>query len=243
MDSPASPGPRQLWAFPLAFLGAWGLVSTDLGGFIGSTCFGMWLHELGHAASAWVCGHWALPLPWFTYAFGENRLVSALVFGGAALLVRAGWRGGSRGQLAAGAALGAAALVGHLLSPVSREVLFVFGGTAGALVLGAGLACAFLLPPEGSGLRGGLRWGWLAIGAISWADAAHLWVLVRRDPANLPLGLENGTESDATKLVDRLHWSEEVLVSRTLQVAAVTLACALLAWAWTAWRARTAATS
>ena len=237
-EAPASA--TRLWAFPVAFLAAWGLVSTGPGAFIGSTCFGMWLHELGHALAAWLCGQWAVPLPWFTFTFGRNPLVSVLVFGGAAGLLWSGRQRQAPALLAAGGALALAGAVGHLLPPRTQELVFVFGGAAGAMLLGALVASAFLLPPGGRALQGGLRWGWLAIGAISWADATHLWVLARRDVANLPFGLEDGTESDATKLVERFHWAEDALVARHLAVAALALGLALLAWGVVLWRRRAA---
>jgi hypothetical protein len=222
----------------VAYLLAWGLVSTGPGAFIGRTCFGMWLHELGHALAAWLCGQWALPLPWFTATFGPSLLVSALDFGLAAALLGVGAKRRSLALGMAGAGLGGLALGCHLLRPSSQEVLFNVAGEAGAMLLGALLSTAFLLAPGVKALQGGLRWGWLTIGAISWADATHLWVLARRDPANLPLGLENGTESDATKLIEHGHWAEDALVSRFLVIAAVALGLAGLAWALALWRAQ-----
>jgi hypothetical protein len=109
------------------------------------------------------------------------------------------------------------------------------------MLFGAALASSFLLPPTVKALQGGLRIGWLVTGAIAWADAMHLWVLARRDPANLPFGLENGMESDATKLVDRFHWAEEVMISRYLTLGTVCLLAVLAAWAWALRRATIAA--
>lgn len=224
---------HRLWAFPVVYLGAWGLVGTDGGAFFARTFFGMWLHELGHASAAWLCGVWAVPAPWFTWTFGPSAAVSLLVFGGAAALVWSGRRGlgpdggvlGARRRVVGGAALGC-----HLLGPNAQEVFVTFAGEAGAMLYGAALSTAFLLPPRGRALRGGLRWGWLVIGAMAWVDSVHLWLLARRDPANLPFGLENGTESDATKLVDRFHWAEDAMVSRYLAFAALTGGLALAAW-------------
>jgi hypothetical protein len=221
---------HRLWAFPVVYLGAWGLVSTDGGAFLARTFFGMWLHELGHASAAWLCGVWAIPAPWFTWSFGESAAVSVLVFGGAGALVWSGRRLGERRRVVWGATLGAAALGCHLLGPNAQEVFVTFAGEAGAMLYGAALSTAFLLPPRGRALRGGLRWGWLVIGAMAWVDSTQLWLLARRDPANLPFGLENGTESDATKLVDRFHWAEDAMVSRYLVFAALTGGLALAAW-------------
>ena len=224
---------RRLWAFPAVYLAAWALVSTDLGAFIGRTCFGMWLHELGHTLAAWLCGQWAVPSPWFTWTFGRSPLVTVAVFGAFGALLWHGLKRKVPWMVATGAALLAVAAGCHLLRESSQELFFTFAGEAGAMLFGAALSTAFLLPPTVRALRGGLRWGWLVIGALSWADATHLWVLARRDWANLPFGLENGIESDATKLVERFHWDEGAMVSGYLAIAAVTLAGAMLAWAFT----------
>jgi hypothetical protein len=187
--------------------------------------------------AAWLCGQWAEPLPWFTWTFGRSPLVTVLLFGGLGALGWYGQRLKSTWLLATAGSLTVIAAGCHLLSETNQTVFFTFAGEAGAMLFGAGLATAFLLPPVVGALRGGLRWGWLVIGAVSWADATHLWVLARRDPANLPFGLENGTESDATKLVERFHWDEDVMVTRYLVFAGVTLAFALLAWGRVLWRA------
>src|SRR5687767_4757176 len=53
-------------AVPAALAIAWVLAKMDLGRFLLRTFFGMWLHELGHAVAAWLCGYPAIPGPWFT---------------------------------------------------------------------------------------------------------------------------------------------------------------------------------
>ncbi len=232
---------RRLLAFPLVFVGAWLLVSTDLGGFIGRTFFGMWLHELGHAVASWLCGRFAVPLPWVTYTSGHSWLVDLAWLGGVPALFVFGRRRGSRVWQGLAVGLAVLAVPAHLLTPTQQEAFFTFAGEGGAMLFGAALASTFLLPPTVKPLQGGLRLGWLVIGAIAWADATHLWVLARRDPANLPFGLENGMESDATKLVDRFHWAEDVMISRYLSLGAACLVAVLVAWAWALRRATIAA--
>lgn len=221
---------RRLLAFPFAWGLAWALVSTDFGAFLGRTFAGMWLHELGHASAAWLSGHWALPLPWFTFHFGRSVLMSAAVFGLAFWLVVRGRRRAVPSLVWAGGALAVVALLAHALKPTAQEQFFTFAGEAGAMVFGAGLATTFVFPPTVKALKGGLRWGWLALGTVAWADATHLWWLSRRDPANLPFGLEGGTTSDATKLVDQFHWDEAAMIARYLWLAGVCLFGALLVW-------------
>jgi hypothetical protein len=223
---------RRLVAFPLVFVGAWLLVSTELGAFIGRTFFGMWLHELGHASAAWLCGRFAVPLPWVTITFGRSWLFTLVLVVGLTLLFRQGRAWQRVWMQALAVSLGAISVWGHLSSEAHQELFFTFAGEAGAMVFGAALASAYLLPATVKALQHGLRTGWLVIGAIAWADATHLWVQARRDPANLPFGLENGIESDATRLVDRFHWAEDVMISRYLLLGALCLLAALAALAW-----------
>ena len=60
------------FAVPAALLTCLLVAQTDLGVFFLRTFFGMWLHELGHAVAAWLCGFPAFPGPWFT-SVGEER--------------------------------------------------------------------------------------------------------------------------------------------------------------------------
>jgi hypothetical protein len=229
-----------LVAFPLTFLGLWLLSGTGVGGLL-RVFFGMWLHELGHAGAAWLCGHWAVPLPWVTLRFERSWLVTLLVFAGFAALGRLGWRRRSTAMLALSGAGLVAALVGHLLSPASKQALFAFSGDAGAMVLGALLASAALSPSSHRLLRGGLRFGWLVIGAASWADATRLWWRARWDPGEIPFGVESfgfgddGMPSDASRLVDESGWEPRVMVTRFLVVAGLSLLGCVVAFA-VSWR-------
>lgn len=90
------------------------------------------------------------------------------------------------------------------------------------------------MPPSSSGsfvlffeqriARGGLRWGYLVIGAGAFMDAFITWVRAWRDVAELPFGRsESSGLSDALRLVDVSGWSETNLVRSFLLLGAVCL--------------------
>src|SRR5688572_14507308 len=97
----------RLFAPPAALaLGFVAMYSDGLRALVRIAC-SMWLHELGHAATAWLSGFPAFPGPWKT-SISETRsallavVLAALLVGGAAWAWRAGRR---RLAWAAGAVL------------------------------------------------------------------------------------------------------------------------------------------
>ena len=62
----------RMWAPPVVLGVAYLLTSTGAGRTIARLCSGMWLHEVGHAVTAWWCGFFAFPGPWRT-SIGETR--------------------------------------------------------------------------------------------------------------------------------------------------------------------------
>lgn len=236
--SSASSELRRLLAFPLVYLAAWTFSATGAGQFVLRTFFGMWLHELGHASAAWLTGRWALPMPWVTFSFDRSWLVTFFMVAGGLAVVRLGMTRRSFGLHALGGAVLVATLVGHLLPDRAQQTFDVFGGEAGAMVLGATLSCGFLVRGSSRLFRGGLRWGWLVIGAASWADATRVWWAARLDPAEIPFGVEDGMASDASRLVDDFGWDAMTMVKRFLAVAVAALLLALGSWLVALWRAR-----
>jgi len=220
----------RLFAFPALYVVMWLVSDTGFGRFVLRTFFGMWLHELGHATAAWLTGRWALPLPWVTFSFGQNFLVSLLMFGGAAALIRFGRQLDSVTTMALGGVLALSTLLGHLAPTSFQEPFFTFGGEAGAMVFGALLSCGFLVRSPLRLFQGGLRWGWLVIGTASWADAMRVWWTCKTDFAAIPFGLEDGMPSDASRLVDEFGWDAQAMVRRFLLVAVVSLVVAMLAF-------------
>src|SRR5437870_10753722 len=77
---PALEASIRTWAIPSALLCAFLLVSVSPGRAVVRIFFSMWIHELGHAAAAWLCGVLAVPGPWRTLtASGRSPLFAALL--------------------------------------------------------------------------------------------------------------------------------------------------------------------
>ncbi len=70
----------------------------------------------------------------------------------------------------------------------AARAFITFGGDAGCIVLGAILIATIWTDPVGALGRGGLRWGFLAIGACALVAALDTWIGAWRDPGQLPLG-------------------------------------------------------
>jgi hypothetical protein len=190
--------------------------------FLLSIFFAMWLHEFGHAATAWLCGSMAVPLPWVTFG-GESRSVAFVALEVAAL---GAWGFFKRAHLPVVAGLGVLLIIGVLLPVRTVQMLVTFGGDGGALVLGTVLMLSVFLPDDARLSRGGLRWGFLTIGAGAFATVLATWVDARRDPGEIPFGSIEGVGlSDASKLVEVYGWSERALINRYLGLAA---ACVLV---------------
>jgi len=231
-----SPSERtaRLVALPLALLLGVLFARSGLGHALQRIFFGMVLHECGHALTAVLQGFPAFPLLWFTpVAEQRSTLLVLLLLGGGIGLVWLGWRAERRGWVVGGASLVVAVVVGLLLSDRTGRVLIIFGGDAGALVLGAALMATFFVPEDSVFRRGGLRWGLLVIGAAGFCDAASTWFAARRDPGEIPFGRMEGVGlSDPSVLVETYGWSERALVSRYVSLAGLCLVALGVLWLW-----------
>ncbi len=209
---------------PIALLVAWLLVSSGPGHALVRTFLTMWLHELGHAITAWLCGFGAFPGPWRTpVSSGRMPLVTIVLAAAFAALVLRGRRDGRRLLVAGGVAGLVAQAIGLALPPRAAQALVTFGGDAGCLVLGALGMATFYAPPESRLRTGALRWGFVGIGAAGLVDTLDTWLRARVHPAAVPLGeIEGVGLSDASKLVDVHGWS---IADLTARYVALGLAC------------------
>jgi hypothetical protein len=227
----------------LAFL-AYG---TDGGRAFFRVFLSMWLHELGHAVSAWMCGHAAVPGPWRT-AIPEARspvfvaLVLALLGYGA---FRA-WHSERRG-LAYGLGAVALAVIGLCLGldATRARATITFFGDGGGMVLGAGLMASFYVPTGHHLQKTWLRWGFLVIGAFGFMDPWREWLRARYDADAIAYGEIDGVgASDPSKLVGDYGWSESVMISRYVWLGVICLAILVAVHGYSlyrAWRAHRAA--
>jgi len=181
----------------------------------------MVLHESGHAITAWLTGRWAVPMLWVTM-HGEERswwvvlaVTSAIVYGGVLA-----WQSQRRWLLCAAGAMLIVQLIFLFLLPAGASI--VFGGDAGALVLGTVLMATFYAPRDSAIDRSwGLRWGLLAIGAISFMQVFLVWSGPIED---IPFGeIEGVNLSDPSLLTTVYGWSVAQLVDRYMRLATVCL--------------------
>jgi len=208
---------------PLALGVAWVLVSSPSGHALARTFLSMWVHELGHAVAAWLCGLGAFPGPWRT-PVSDSRLALvplAVAAGLGAVIYR-----GRRQRRPALVALGAAGLVAQAtalaLSPRGAAALVTFAGDGGSLVLGTLLMATIYARPESRLRRGALRWGLAGIGATSVVDALDTWLRARADAGRIPLGeIEGVGLSDASKLTEVYGWTFGQLTGRYVALGAV----------------------
>ncbi|HVG64033.1 MAG TPA: hypothetical protein VNA24_36050 [Hyalangium sp.] len=223
----------RLFALPGVLILMWALHSTGLGHSLLRIFFSMWIHELGHAVTAWLTGYTAVPGPWAT-SLSEVRspFFSVLLAAGLGALAYRGWRRGHRPTLVAGLTLLGLQFVGTVLvrGGMARS-LITFGGDGGCLVLGTLLMCTLYAGKDSSLRRGGLRWGLLVIGAAAFTDAFKVWWDSSRDRGELPFGRIEGVGlSDASRLIEWFGWSVESLISRYLGLGWACLAVLALVY-------------
>jgi hypothetical protein len=225
----------RTFAIPFALAVAAVAVWSNLGHFFVRTFASMWVHETGHAVAAWLCGYLAFPGPWFTPIAETRSPILAIAI--AAALGYASfrcWRSERRVLAATCAALIAVQFCCTLLlGPRPARQFIIFAGDGGCLVLGALLMATVYAPRNGAIRRGWLRWGFLAIGAVSFADAFAQWWGSRSDPDRIPFGHNEGSGlSDPSVLTELFGWSETALVRRYVVLGCVCLVALAAVYWW-----------
>jgi hypothetical protein len=216
----------RLFALPVALVVAWGIVSTSMGHRLVQLFASMWVHEFGHAITAWLCGYPAFPGPWATRVF-ETRspLLSLLAAGAVGFWVWRSWMERYWPAVVGGALVLALQFTGTvLLSYSTIQQLIYFGGDAGNFILGTLLMASLYVRRESEIHQGWLRWGFLAIGACAFMSRFTLWVAAREDIGRIPFGANEGAgPSDPSMLADVYHWSVNQLVHRYVNLAVTCL--------------------
>jgi hypothetical protein len=217
----------RLLALPLALLLARLVAGTGLR--MAAAMLAMVLHESGHAITAWLTGRWAVPMLWVTLhgqerSWGIVLLVTALILFGGFLA----WQAERPGWVLAAGALLVLQLVA-LSSPAGAMI--VFFGDGGAMVLATILMATFYAPRDSALYKSwGLRWGLLAIGALSFM---HVFLTWTGPLENLPFGeIEGVNLSDPSLLTEMYGWSVLQMVDRYVRLGTFCLAALLALYLW-----------
>jgi hypothetical protein len=217
----------RILALPLALIVARLVAATGLN--LAASMLAMVLHESGHAITAWFTGRWAVPMLWVTM-HGETRswwivlaLTAAIIFGGFQA-----WRARRWGWVCAA---GAALILQLIFLRLPAGALIVFGGDAGAMVLGTILMATFYAPRESALYKSwGLRWGLLMIGSLSFM---HVFLLWSGPWENIPFGeIEGVNLSDPSLLTEMYGWPVTQLVDRYVRLGRVCLVTMLVVYVW-----------
>jgi hypothetical protein len=216
----------RTWAIPVALASAFLIASTGPGHFLMRVFLSMWVHELGHATAAWLCGFPAFPGPWLTpMAQSRSAPFGFLVFAAIAAGAFWAWRT-ERPRICAalGAMLAVQLFCTAALSEPRAMQFIVFMGDGGCLVLGSLLMLSVYAPEESALKRGWLRWGFLIIGAAAFADAFAQWWAARKDFDRIPFGMNEGAGlSDPSVLSQTFFWSTDQIVGRYVALGCICL--------------------
>jgi hypothetical protein len=178
----------------------------------------MWVHESGHAASAWLTGFAAFPGPWFTpIDLERSSIVTLAVTGALAAGAYRAWQSERWLWVAAAGAVMVLALLGAFaLHPIYARQLIVFGGDGGCFVLGS-LLMLTMYARAGHPVRDErLRWAFLVFGALAFMDARATWF---NGPGAVPFGEDDRGLSDPSVLTEEYGWSLTLLIDRYAQLA------------------------
>jgi hypothetical protein len=220
----------RVFALPLALLvGRW-VAGSGLA--IVAGMLAMVVHESGHAITAWLAGRWAIPTFWVTY-WGQQRswmvvliVTAAIAFGGFQA-----WRTRRWGWVCAAGVVLVVQVIFVSMPSFTQGAWIVFGGDGGAMVLGTILMATFYAPRESKFYQSwGLRWGFLAIGALSFMYVFHSW---SGPYENIPFGeIEGVNLSDPSLLTTLYGWSIVRLVDRYLMLAKFCFAAMIAVYFW-----------
>ena len=203
----------RVFALPAALLMGWliNLTAPMLTAFLE-----MWLHESGHAITAWFCGYAAFPTAWITLIPDERGRWISIVLGAA---TATGMYFALRLQRWFWVAIGAVVLVlfvlGNLQPEAHARLLFTFWGEGGAYVLSTILMLTFYARPNSPLTRNQVRWGLLLLGAMAFWNVYTRW---SGGFENIAQFLEDtdgrGIPSDMRTLTLVYGWPVHVLIQK-----------------------------
>ena len=223
-----------LGALPSMLAFAFLVQLSGFGSSIQRIAFTMPVHELGHATVAWFCGFNAVPTLWKTISPSNRGIAASFVlFVGIVSLANYGRRHMQNVWVVIAAFLLLMQGIGTLMvSERDSQQYILFGGDGGGMVLATVLMLSFYFGKETQLYKGGLRWGFLGIGAAGFADMFMTWWRSASDRLQVPYGLTGGEPTDAFKLINYHTWSWEQLISRHVAVGVICLLVLLGFYIW-----------
>lgn len=239
LDETDSDWRTRVLALPLALTLAAVVMRSDAAHALLRMFVSMWIHELGHATAAWLCGFSAFPGPWFTPVSDERSTFLMVAFSvGEAALAYLGFRSKRYLLVGLGALLLCLQLYASLrLSRDSAQALILFMGDGGCFLLGSALMATLYAREESPLVQRQLRWGLLIFGAIAFMDAADTWWDAQNNVDKIPFGELEGIESDPTRLTGDHGWAVSAMIRRYQQLGWACLASLGLLYLWGLWRA------
>ncbi|HEX7596720.1 MAG TPA: hypothetical protein VF518_00805 [Polyangia bacterium] len=222
------------FTLPMALLIAWIFAHAGFARTLMRTWLSMWIHELGHAVAAWLCGRFAFPGPWFT-PVGQARsflvmLVVAAAIGFAAYRL---WPARKAWAVAVALLWPLQAICSFSLSRHRADAFIIWAGDGGCMLIGTLLLLSFYAHESSPLRKGWLRWGFVVIGAAAFADTFATWWAARTDRDIIPFGeIEGRGESDPTVLVFEHGFSISGLVNSFLWTGVLCLGILVVAYLW-----------
>ncbi len=196
----------RVFAPPLLFALAWGANSVPLLKFF-LTGFHVWMHELGHASAAWLCGYQALPLPlgWTSIAPAPSTTVYYLGLFLLGVLAWVGWRQSRPFAVVLAVALATAQyFMTWRASDHMHDLWIVYGGVGGTFYLSALFIGLFFVRLPAWFRWGACRYLVFFLSASTLLDSWQFWEKVYRGTEEIPFGSLIHGEDDANGDMNRL---------------------------------------
>lgn len=209
--------------------------ATGPGAMLQRFLFGMPVHEVGHAVTAWLCGFWAIPTLWVTITPDERGIVAPLLLlGGMGYAMHRAWLAQAQALLVAGTVVLLLQATGTLLiREQTAQALIVFGGDAMGMILATLLMASFFFGKTTQLYKGALRWGFGVMGASAFVDMYSTWWAARWRDGDVPYGVfESGMRSDSLRMVEDYGWTEAILIHRYYVLGLTCLAALALIYTW-----------